>query len=129
MRTFTPGAATKAFYDQLITIANAPPYQALNAGGNVLLRLQPYTLPTPPPTPADPLDAGFLAGICMPLYNALVAAYAADAAAYATVIGSPTNPATQPTIYELQQAAAAGDTAAQQAYNEYLFQQASSSAP
>jgi hypothetical protein len=88
MRTFTPGAATKAFYDQLITIANAPAYPAQNAGGNILMRLQPYTLPTPPPDPADPVDLAFLHGICMPLYNAIVAAYAADAAAYATVIPS-----------------------------------------
>lgn len=129
MKHFTPGPATKAFYDQLITIANAPAYAALNAGGNVLMRLQPYTLPTPPPDPIDIIDRAFLHNVCMPLYNAIVAAYQADAAAYTTVIGSPTNPATQPTIYDLQAAAAAGDPTAQAAYSEYLWQQASSSAP
>lgn len=93
MKTFRPGPATKAFYDQLITIANAPAYAALNAGGNILMRLQPYTLPTPPPDPVDYLDRMFLHNICMPLYNAITAAYAADAAAYGTVVGQ-SQPAT-----------------------------------
>lgn len=96
MRTFTPGAATLAFYNQLVTIANAPAYQAANAGGWPLMRLQPYTIPTPPPVPADPVDAAFLANICMPLYNAIVAAYAADAAAYAAIPGvTPPSPSFQ----------------------------------
>lgn len=97
MKHFTPGPATKAFYDQLITIANAPAYQAQNAGGNILMRLQPYTLPTPPPDPIDIIDKAFLHNVCMPLYNAVMAAYQADAAAYATVIGSAFGPGGLPT--------------------------------
>lgn len=91
MKPFLPGPATKAFYDQLITIANAPAYQAANLGGWPLMRLQPYTLPSPPPDPIDYLDRMFLHNICMPLYNAVVAAYQADVAAQGAIPGS--NPA------------------------------------
>lgn len=92
MKHFTPGPATKAFYDQLMAIANAPAVQLGNAGGNVLMGLQSFTIPTPPPDPIDIIDKAFLHNVCMPLYNAIVAAYQANAAAQATVIGSTFGP-------------------------------------
>lgn len=79
MNTFTPSAPIAAFFEALIAQASQAPYQAANAGGVPLLELA-ITLPAIPARPTDPVEAAFFDNLCMPLYNQLAAAAAAQAA-------------------------------------------------
>lgn len=119
MRTFQPSPPIAAFYEALIALANQAPQQVSGWGGYAYSYL-PISVPAVPAAPTDPVELAFFQTICLPLYNAVVAA-----AGIGTSIAAPP----VQTLADIQAAAAAGDPAAQQAMTEYYFQQASSSAP
>ncbi len=120
MRTLSLSPAVISFFETLVAIGNTPPSQAYGWGGYTYLWL-PISLPAvPTPDANNKEEVAFFNVVCMPLYNAVAAA-----AGIGTSIASPP----VQTLSDIQAAAAAGDPAAQQAMNEYYFQQASSNAP
>lgn len=124
MRTLTLSPAVSTFFETLVAIGNTPPSQASGWGGYTYSWL-PISLPAvPTPDANNKEEVAFFNVVCMPLYNAVAAA-----AGIGTTIATPPITEGGGTITQVAALAETGDAAAQQLYEQMLWQQASSSAP
>ena len=123
MKPFVPLPELKAFFDAL----EAASLRGL-IWGDIPGRFQyvAYVLPPVPATPTDPIQRAFLEGVCLPTYHSMVAA---NQRAQETIARARGASGVTGTIGQLAAAAEAGDPAAQAAYEQMLWQQASSGAP
>ncbi len=94
MRAFTPSAPIAAFFNALESAA-ASGLKSAPAGLGYSYTYRAYPLPAVPPRPTDPHEAAFYDTICMPLYNQMLAANQADAAAI-----TPTAATSPPSAYD-----------------------------
>lgn len=105
MKIFRPSAAFQAFFDAVIAAAEAP--------------VTPGSYNPTVPTFADPREQAFVIQQLLPLITQI------------NVMKASVTPSTAPsmTLGQAAAAAATGDPAAQQIYDQLLWQQASAGAP